>query len=86
MIIDVTFILTNNAFRHVAEGAALTYSSVVNVSHDVIQKVDERCEKRVGHQEIALAFLTLQKLRRQKGLGPEPPASDGQERRFEVYG
>lgn len=43
-----------------------------------------RCEKGVERQEIALAFLTLQKLHRQEGRGRERPASVGQERRFEV--
>lgn len=52
----------------------------------LIQKVQGRCEEGVERQEIALAFLTLQILHRQEGLARERPASDGQERRFEVYG
>ncbi len=52
----------------------------------LIQKVHGRCEEGVGRQEIALAFITLQKLHRQEGLARERPASDAQEKRFEVYG
>lgn len=51
-----------------------------------IQKVHERCEEGVERQEIALALLSLQKLHRQEGIARERPASDGQERRFEVFG